>query len=184
MQLQKDDTDDLKSIEDIFLNGVGQELGRRRTESKFLGKGKPFKRAGRAGWPYLETEIVNIRSFTEMERMRKAALTLKKHSTVQSYLDQTVFKGDKNRYLAKDVQWRADHLGLKPTFWETAKPDLPWLLSDGALNMKSPAAVSRETTLSLKNQTLQDHLFYRDAYVARDCLRCFHRGDGNFLSLQ
>ena len=115
-----------------------------------------------------------------MELMRKVALILKSNPAVQHVLDKKVFDGDHNEYLSQDVQWRADHLGLKPTFWETAKSDLPWLLSDGMLNMKSPAAVSRETNLSLKKQALQQHQVFSDAYIARDSFRCFHRGDGDF----
>ena len=117
-----------------------------------------------------------------MTNTRKAALTLKTQSEIQDILDQKVFDSGHNQYLAKDVRWRGHHLRLKPTFWQTVKSDLPWLLSDGDLNMKSPAAVSRETNLELKKQTLQDHPVYRDAYVARDSFRCFHRGDGVFPS--
>lgn len=140
---------------------------------------KSFFHAGRAGWPYLETEILNIRSFSSMKRMRKIANLLKSDEEVQKILDEKVFNHDRNVGLKDNVVERARHLGMYPvTYWNTVKSDLPWLSSDGLLNMKSPRASGREINLRVKKQTLQEHEFYKDAYLARDPFRCFHRDDG------
>jgi len=118
-----------------------------------------------------------------MERARNTGLDLKKNVDLQKDLNQKVFRGDMNYWLENDIRWRAKHLGQELGYWETARSDLPWLLSDGALIMKSPAATKPETNLSLKRQILQDHPQYQHAYITRDSFRCFHRGDGIHDSL-
>lgn len=142
-----------------------------------LPKGKQFHRAVRLGWPYLETETHSIRSIKGVEQARHAPRIQKGNATVQKILDQEIFERNHNKSLTKDVKWRARHLGWKPTYWRTAKSDLPWLLSDRALIMKSPPAIKPEISLGLKRQTLQDYLAYQNTYITRHCFQCFTRGD-------
>lgn len=108
---------------------------------------------------------------------------LENDDEVQKALDAKVFVGDHNAGVEDNVIARAKHLGMEPSYWNAVKSDLPWLLSDGQLNMKSPRASGQEANLRMKKQALQEHEFYKDAYLARDPLRCFHRDDGRFSSV-
>lgn len=103
---------------------------------------------------------------------------LKSDDALREALANKIFEGDCNAYLEDDVRWRAYHLQLDLEYWEVVKSDLPWLLSDGSLIMKSAAATKPEPNLFLRKQTLQEHWAYKDSYLVRDSFRCFHRGDG------
>lgn len=115
-----------------------------------------------------------------MKQARDAASILRGNPAVRKRLDDSVFLGDENEHLKDDIEWRADQLGWKADFWRTARSDLPWLLSDGAVIMKSPAATKQEVHLELKEQIIQRHPKYKDAYITRDAFRCFTRGDGKY----
>lgn len=119
-----------------------------------------------------------------MESRRKLALQFLENKDAQAILDKRVFEGDENQTLKTDVKLRAEYLGKDLTFWEAVKSDLSWLLTDGALNMKSPAAVSRDTNFQVRPQMLQQNQVYETAYIARDSFRCFHRQDGILDTLQ
>lgn len=173
------------SVEDIFLKGLGGRVGGHWRRPSVHPRGKRFVKAGRAGWPYLETEILNVRSMKEMQDTRNIAQAFLKNETAQKVLNKRVTDGDYTREVYEDVRWRSYHIGKgkDPSYWETVKSDLPLLLSDGALIMKSPAATKQEPSWTMKRQTLQDEEEYRFAYLARDPFRCFNRGDSTLLTL-
>jgi len=146
--------------------------------------GRPFTRAGRAGWPYLETETFDLRSTKSVQDSRDLLRILKTDQRISSVLDRGIFAGDNNENLKKDVTWRAQYVGKPLEFWELAEADLPWQISEGShLNMNGPSEGIRTTKLERAAHTLTRHAFYKDAYIARNPFRCFHRDDG-MLRLQ
>lgn len=141
--------------------------------------GRPFTRAGRAGWPYLETETFDLRSTKYIQDSRDILRILKAEKEFSSVLDRGVFAGDKNENLKKDVTWRAQYVGKGLEFWDLAEADLPWQISEGShLNMNGPAEGIRTTKLKKTPQSLTRHALFKDAYIARNPFRCFHRNDG------
>ena len=141
--------------------------------------GRPFTRAGRAGWPYLETETFDLRSTKYIQDSRDILRILKAEKEFSSVLDRGVFVGDKNENLKKDVTWRAQYVGKGLEFWDLAEADLPWQISEGShLNMNGPSEGIRTTKLKKAPQSLTRHALFKDAYIARNPFRCFHRNDG------
>lgn len=118
-----------------------------------------------------------------MKRQRDVAREFKELSdhAIKEALDRKVFVDIENTDLHTDLLWRVEHTGLTPDYWTTVKSDLPWLLTDGVLNMKGPAASARDASLELMKQALQENETYKNAYLARDPFRCFHREDGEWF---
>ncbi|KAE8864905.1 hypothetical protein PTNB73_05793 [Pyrenophora teres f. teres] len=155
------------SVEALFFHTVSKTMGR------------PFIKAGRAGWPYLEIEQFDMRNTQSIQDSRDLLRILKSDDQFKTKLDTGVFVGDKNENLRKDVEWRADYVGKTVNFWELAESDLPWQLSEGSqFNMNGPSEGIRTTRLEQVSQSLTRHPQYKDAYLARNPLRCFHRDDG------
>jgi hypothetical protein len=141
--------------------------------------GKPFSRAGRAAWPYLETETLNIRSYRHLKDTLDVASLLKDNKPVQEALDKAVFDYDRNATLRDDITWRANHLGMQISYWNSVKSDLPPRLSSGgSINMSGPYERLLPTDFGFLPQSLQQHQFYENSYITRNCFRCFHRSDG------
>lgn len=141
--------------------------------------GRPFTKAGRAGWPYLEVEVFDLRSTQFIENSRDLLRLLKNEEGISSVLDRGIFAGDNNEHLRKDVTWRAQYVSQTLEFWELAKADLPWQISEGShLNMNGPSEGVRTTNLEKASQSIAMHSFFKDAYIARNPFRCFHRDDG------
>ena len=44
---------------------------------------------------------------------------------------QSVFTANDITSFHSDVDWRADHLGIKANYWNMAASDMPWQLSEG-----------------------------------------------------
>ena len=99
------------SVEDIFLHDgpVGRE----------------FENAGRSGWPYLETEILNFRHRENFQEMRDVYLLLHKNEELLEDLNESTWNADQNASLRTDVDWRADHVAMEPTFWNLVEADMP-----------------------------------------------------------
>ena len=72
--------------------------------------GREFESAGRGGWPYLETELLNVRSLQEFSDLRFIA-GLSRNNELTRELDQMTFQGDNNANLRSDIEWRAGHVG-------------------------------------------------------------------------
>lgn len=99
------------SVEDIFLHD-GE-------------KGREFENAGRSGWPYLETEILNFRHRENFQEMRDVFLLLNKNEQLHGDLNKSTWKADQNASLRSDIDWRAGHLAMEPTFWNLVDADMP-----------------------------------------------------------
>lgn len=156
-----------KSVEALFFH----------TGSKTMGR--PFVRSGRAGWPYLEVETFDLRSTKSIQDSRDLLRILKDDERVSYLLDRGVFAGNNSDKLKKDVTWRAQYVGQGVDFWELAKADLPWQIAEGSyLNMNGPSEGVRTTKLEKTTQSLTRHAFFKDAHIARNPFRCFHRSDG------
>ena len=74
------------SIEDIFLHD-GE-------------KGREFENAGRSGWPYLETEVLNFRSQENFQEMRDVYLLLNELKGFEEQLNELMWDGDNNSRFA------------------------------------------------------------------------------------
>ena len=74
------------SIEDIFLHD-GE-------------KGREFENAGRSGWPYLETEVLNFRSQENFQEMRDVYLLLNELEGFEERLEEHIWDGDNNSRFA------------------------------------------------------------------------------------
>ena len=140
--------------------------------------GREFERAGRVGWPYLETELLNVRSSQNLNDLRFIA-GLSKDQELTQELDQITFEGDNNEKLRPDIEWRAEHVGTEISYWESVESDIPWQLTEGgALHMKGPSKGARITKRESNRQSLASHAFFKNAQLVRDPFRAFHRSDG------
>jgi len=144
----------------------------------------PFTNGGRAGWPYLECETFDLRSTQSVQASRDLLRMLRDEKQMNHVLDRSVFAGMNDERLKKDIKWRAQYVGQPVEFWELAKADLPWQISEGShLNMNGPAEGLRGTKLEKATQALCRHGFFRDSHIARNPFRCFHRADGFLLTM-
>ena len=143
--------------------------------------GREFESAGRAGWLYLETELLNVRSLQNLVDLRFIA-GLSRNKDITKELDQHTFRGDHNTGLQRDIEWRADHLGMEVNYWESVGSDLPWQLSEGsALYMNEPFKGNRGTKQDIDHLSLARLPFFKSAQLVRDPFRTFHRSDGQML---
>jgi hypothetical protein len=145
--------------------------------------GPEFENAGRAAWPYLEVETLDLRSVSSIRDSRDLFRILKTDVRVSEFLDRSVFASNVSERLKKDVVWRSQYVGQSVGFWELAKADLPWQIAEGShLNMNGPSEGIRSTELVKSTQSLPRHPFFKDVYLARNPFRCFHRNDGTSLT--
>ena len=87
------------SVEDLFLHAGPKE-------------GRPFKNGGSHGWPYIVSQVLNIRSRDYFQDMRDVCVVMRnKLPKISSLLNDCTFVGDHNPDLKKDIEWRAKHLG-------------------------------------------------------------------------
>ena len=158
------------SVEDIFLHdGL---------------TGREFENAGRSGWPYLETEMLNFRHRDNFQEMRDVYLMLHNDRDLDDDLDESTWKADQNASLHSDINWRADHLAVEPSFWNLVSSDMPWQLSEGlAMGAQGPRDGLRPITRHVDRQTISSHPFYQNVQLVRDPFRTFHRADGFLLTL-
>lgn len=129
--------------------------------------GPPFTNGGRAGWPYLECETFDLRSTQSVQASRDLLRMLRDEKQMNHVLDRSVFAGMNDERLKKDIKWRAQYVGQPVEFWELAKADLPWQISEGShLNMNGPAEGLRGTKLEKATQALCRHGFFRDSHIS------------------
>jgi hypothetical protein len=142
--------------------------------------GRPFNKAGIPGFPYLETECLNLRHREDIADMRDTHWMLSSFTDLDTPLDRSCFDGDRNKSLRANIEWRGDHLGTGVKFWQVVASDLPWQCSDEvALRQQGPLSVIKPTVRSRDYQILSKHPAYLDAQLVRNPFRCFHRADGN-----
>lgn len=146
--------------------------------------GRPFTKGGRAGWPYLETETLDVRKAKSVHDARDLLRILKSDTSLSNPLDRGVWVGDNNENLKKDVLWRAQYVGKSVDFCSLVEADLPWQLSEGShLNMNGVADGVRTTKLEKSEQSLSRHALFDGLYLARNPFRTFHRNDGFLLTM-
>lgn len=135
--------------------------------------------AGRSGWPYLETEVLNFRSQTNFQEMRDVYIFLKNLEGFQETLDDCAWDGDQNASLHSDIDWRAGHLGIDANYWNMVDSDMPWQLTEGiAMGNQGPVEGLRTIGRHIDKQALSSHPFFKKAQLVRNPFRCFHRADG------
>ncbi|KAL8664490.1 MAG: hypothetical protein Q9202_003040 [Teloschistes flavicans] len=158
------------SVEDIFLHD-GQ-------------RGREFENGGNAEWPYVETEVLNLRSHKNFQEMRDVYLLLRGFKELEEDLDRCSFKNDENSSLQSDVEWRAGHLDMPASFWTLVASDMPWQLTEGlAMGIRGPMEGLQPISRHIDQQMIATHPFYRDSHMVRNIFRCFHRSDGVLLTL-
>lgn len=166
---------------------LGLGLTRSSVEDIFLHDGptgREFEHAGRSGWPYLETEILNFRHRENFQEMRDVYLLLHDNKKLHEDLNESTWKADQNASLRSDIDWRADHLAMQPTFWNLVDSDMPWQLSEGlAMGSLGPRDGLRPVSRHVDRQIISSHPFYKDAQLVRSPFRTFHRSDGFLLTL-
>ena len=139
--------------------------------------GRQFECAGRVGWPYLETELLNIRSLQNLNELRFIARLSNDHELTQE-LDQITFEDDNNEKLRPDIEWRAQHVGTDVSYWGSVESDIPWQLAEGGALHKGPTQGARITKREASRQSITNHAFFKNAQLVRDTFRAFHRSDG------
>lgn len=87
--------------------------------------GREFENAGRSGWPYLETEVLNFRHRDNFQTMRDIYLLLHDKSELHNDLNESTWRADRNASLHTDIDWRGDHLAMEPSFWNLVNADMP-----------------------------------------------------------
>ncbi|KAL8853448.1 MAG: hypothetical protein Q9221_001765 [Calogaya cf. arnoldii] len=166
---------------------LGLGLTHSSVEDIFLHDGEPgreFENGGASGWPYLETEVLNIRSHKDFQEMRDVYLILSKLTELEEELDQCSFKNDENSSLQSDIRWRANHLAMPANYWNLVSSDMPWQLTEGlVMGMRGPTEGLQPISRKIGEQTLCNHPFYKDCHMVRNIFRCFHRSDGILLTL-
>ncbi len=141
--------------------------------------GRSFSAAGTPGFPYLETECLNLRHREDVADLRDIQHLLSGFTDLNAPLDNSCFDGDRNKTLRGDLEWRGEHLGTGVKFWDVVASDLPWQCSDEvALRQQGPLSVLRPTMRSRDYQILSKHQAYLDGQLVRNPIRCFHRMDG------
>ncbi|KAI4209467.1 MAG: hypothetical protein LQ351_007598 [Letrouitia transgressa] len=166
---------------------LGLGLTHSSVEDIFLHDGKPgreFENGGRSGWPFLETEVLNIRSHRNFQEMRDVYLILRQITELEDELNDCNFKNDGNSSLQPDIHWRAGHLSTTANYWNLVSSDMPWQLTEGlSMGLKGPMEGLQPITRYIDEQALSTHPFYRDCHMVRNPFRCFHRSDGFLLTL-
>lgn len=158
------------SVEDIFLHDGPT--------------GREFEHAGRSGWPYLETEMLNFRHRENFQTMRDVYLLLHDKTELNEDLNESSWKADRNASLHSDIDWRANHLAMEPSFWNLVSSDMPWQLSEGiAMGAMGPRDGLRPIVRHVEKQIISSHPFYTEAQLVRSPFRAFHRSDGFLLTL-
>ncbi|KAL9603603.1 MAG: hypothetical protein Q9219_001106 [cf. Caloplaca sp. 3 TL-2023] len=166
---------------------LGLGLVHSSIEDIFLHDGKPgreFENGGSSGWPYLETEVLNLRSHSNFQEMRDVYLLLSNLTELDEDLDQASFKNDRNSSLQSDIQWRENHLGLTASYWNLVASDMPWQLDEGlSIGIRGPLEGLQPITRHVEPQMLSTHPFFRDSHLVRNIFRTFHRADGVLLTM-
>ena len=166
---------------------LGLGLTHSSVEDIFLHDGKPgreFENGGRSGWPFLETEVLNIRSHRNFQEMRDVYLILRKFPELEEELDRYSFLNDENSSLQSDINWRSDHLATPANFWNLVASDMPWQLTEGlSMGSQGPMEGLKPIARHIDKQSISSHPFYKDSHLVRNPFRCFHRSDGILLTL-
>ncbi|KAL8839581.1 MAG: hypothetical protein Q9170_001685 [Blastenia crenularia] len=158
------------SVEDIFLHD-GQP-------------GREFENGGKPGWPYIETEVLNLRSHKNFQEMRDVFMILSNMKELDEELDQCNFRNDENSSLVSDIEWRAGHLATTANFWNLVASDMPWQLDEGlAMGIRGPIEGLMPISRHIDPQILSTHPYFKDSHLVRNIFRCFHRSDGILLTL-
>ena len=146
-------------------------------EDLFLYEGpKCSPNFGRDGWPYLQCEILNLRERQHLQDQTHVFAILKDLPALSRRLDLATWEHDRNDNLQVDVEWRADRFERRHGFWDHARADLPWQLTEGIRSDSEFLNVQHAPEFD--SQMLSRHGFFSKAILVRDSFKCIHRGDG------
>jgi hypothetical protein len=143
--------------------------------------GRPFKQAGYHHFPYLSIDVLHFRDHAEIQHMRNVYQHLESMKDLGLVLTQTSLAGDCNETLAEDIDWRMkDQLGKDMEFWELAKSDFPYELSEGySYGDDGPLRAEGLGYGPLDESVLANKVPQFDgAHLVVAPFRFFHRADG------
>ncbi|KAF6228798.1 hypothetical protein HO173_011646 [Letharia columbiana] len=133
--------------------------------------------------PYNGFEILNFRGRQKLQDQSDVFNILHDSPHLSSELDELTFKYHENGPLGRNLQWRADLLGIKRGFCNDVQSDLPWQLDEGIRSNFSKIEVTKGSLApEIGQQMLSRHPFYSNAVLVRDYFRCFPRDDGFLLT--
>ena len=129
--------------------------------------------------PYNGFEILNFRGRQKLQDQSDVFNILHESPHLSSELDELTFKYHENGPFGRNLQWRADTLGIKRGFWNDVQSDLPWQLDEGIRSNFSKIEVTKGSLApEIGQQMLSRHPLYSNAVLVRDYFRCFPRDDG------
>lgn len=88
-----------------------------------------FVKAGSSNWPYLEFDILSLRSRHEIQTSRNVVVLLEKMLHLKTPLNDFNL-GQKDGFLAKNTAEWADRKEIPAAFWDCCIPELQLQLSE------------------------------------------------------
>lgn len=144
--------------------------------------GREFNHAGTPGFPYVEIDHVHFRSTENLQHLRETCEVLQKLTKLLPELDQTILANDGNETLKNDLAWRTEHLGMRPTFWDFARADIPLQLSE-SLVFHGPLRSSRDGVGKMDRSSIgKPGCEFQGSSLVVAPFRCFHRQDGKLVT--
>lgn len=85
--------------------------------------------------------------------------------------------------MARDVVWRAGHVGLPVNFWDVTRSGLPNPLPERFLGQASLTNVKGALPTGDNRQAICEHVQFENSMLMSSQLRAFHRSDGECTRL-
>jgi hypothetical protein len=144
--------------------------------------GRPFRTAGDAQWPYVEIDSLNFRHAEDIRELRDVYCLLSCLNHLREPLNSSVFDGEENPGLRKDLEWRVSHFETTIQYWDMVASDMPYMLSDGLpIRTQGPLSRIKPSRYSNDLKILSQHPRFLDAQLVRNQFRFFHRDDGQIF---
>ena len=145
-----------------------------------LGTSK-FKRTGNDPW----CEVLGLqdRRFLQDQLDVYNILQLPEFENLTNNLTRSLSSTDLGDDLLDGLIQLGWYLDDKPTFWNLAKTEITWQLSEGVKSSLLDTDVfTNPVAEKVEDQMLGRHPRYEGTVLVRDYFRCFHREDGTSRS--
>lgn len=141
-------------------------------------RGKKFRNAGIAGFPYLEIDSVHFRERDDILHLHEIYQALRNDESLNHHLDKTCLADNTNATLENDLKYRERHMNRHRSFWGLALPDIPFEPSEG-LTFQGPLRIDipAQSTFDRSSIGSREDQFDGAKLVVAP-FRCFHRADG------
>lgn len=158
----------IQSLEDMF-NHAGE-------------RGRPFERAGSSDWPFVAIDVLCLKHRDDVLFEREGHAYLSQQKAYENGPTESVFDGMSNE-LKVDLEWRANHLGSKVSFWDMVSFDFSRELQEGkSLAQDTPSLATLSAEDIVDEQVFSSHPLYENVLLMRNYFRAFHRSDGGLKS--